>query len=138
MHIQALDGCNIQATAKQYRERCKMAWGLYPRRYSLWAKQNLEEEEWVAVQQHAQRWAALGEGQRLDLGVPGPAEVVQQDDHEGPAAGDAEQPAAIIQDVEDDTVQVGTCWNKVLLHGCTERAVTIEQMVPFARFIPEH
>lgn len=92
----------------------------------------------MAVQQLAQRWAALGEGQRLDLGVPGPAEVVQQDDHEGPAAGDAEQPAAIIQDVEDDIVQVGTCWNKVLLHGCTEHAVTIEQMVPFARFIPEH
>ena len=109
INMQALDGCNIQATAKQYQKRCKMAWELHPQRYSLWAaqaEQNVSEQELAAVQQLAQRWAALGKGQRLDLGVPKPAEMALRDGHEGPVEAGIEASAAIIQEEEDDIVQV--------------------------------
>jgi len=130
--MQALDGCNIQATAKQYQERCKMAWELYPRRYSLWAEQNLTEEKWAGVQQLAQRWAALGKGQRLDLGVPGLAEIAQQDTNEDPVEVDIEAPAGIIQDEEDDIVQVRLVdqTSCTALYKC---AITSEHTRPFAK-----
>ena len=108
-----------------------MAWELYPRRYSLWAEQNLAEEEWADVQQLAQRWAALGEGQRLDLGVPEPAEMAQQGGNEDPVEVDLEAPAAIIQDEEDDIVQVRLV-NQTSFNAPYKCAVISEYTRPFA------
>lgn len=109
-----------------------MAWELYPRRYVLWARHNLEADEWAEVEQLLQRWTALDGGQRLqmssdDAAIDGVNVAVQEesstgsgfpggrgsnDDYVEPANqltledDENEGEATILPEEEEDTLQV--------------------------------
>ena len=64
---QALDSSNIQGVATKHQQRCQSAWESFPRRWALWARQNLGPEELAAVLRTAHIWGELGDGVQLDM-----------------------------------------------------------------------
>ena len=64
---QALDSSNMQGVATKHQQRCQSAWESFPRRWALWARQNLGPEEWAAVQRMGHIWGALGSGVQLHM-----------------------------------------------------------------------
>ena len=62
---QALDSSNIQAVATRHQQRCQAAWGSFPRKWVLWARQNLSPDEWAALQRMGSIWGELGGGLQL-------------------------------------------------------------------------
>jgi len=64
---QALDCGNVGAVVTQYRQRCKIAYELFPGRYGEWAEGNLSDEDLDAVEREMSRWSAAEARQRLNF-----------------------------------------------------------------------
>ena len=120
---QALDSGNIQEVARGYQQRCKIAFELFPKRYSQWAKQVLSAEERSTIQAEVTKWAELRSGRQLDMGnlnqesagaaAPRQAAAACVDDTDSAAAVqppelDALEGGNIVADVEDDLQEVMT------------------------------
>ena len=63
--LQALDGSNIQAVATRHQQRCQAILQSFPRKWALWARQNLSATEWAALLRMGSIWAELESGLQL-------------------------------------------------------------------------